>query len=267
MELNPTTLASYPEINALLHDLLSSVQTILGAQFVGMYLHGSLALGDFTPHRSDIDLIVATRDDLPDSLVAALRDMHDRLVIDYPRWGQEVECSYIPLQALRRYDPANALHAHIGRGGRLVVERHYTDSIIQRYIVREQGITLAGPPPHTFIDPIAPDELRLASAGIIRDWWEPMLHNPTRSPLTYSGYQAYAVLTMCRILYTLAHGTIVSKPTAARWAQQTDAKPWSALIERALQWQDASQEAEVEETLELIRHTVERCQEWHRKQM
>ena len=265
MELNPATPTLFPEINALLHDLLNSVQAVLGEQFAGMYLHGSLALGDFTPHRSDIDLIVATRDDLPDNLVAAQRDMHDRLVIDYPRWGQEVEGSYIPLQALRRYDPANALHAHIGRGGRLVVEQHYTDSIIQRYIVREHGITLAGPPPHTLIDPISPDELRHASVGIVRDWWEPMLQNP--SHLTYSGYQAYAVLTMCRILYTLQYGTIVSKPTAARWAQQTDAKPWAGLIERALQWQDASQEAEVEETLELIGYTVERCQEWEGKQL
>lgn len=28
-----------------------------------------------------------------------------------------------------------------------------------------------------------------------------------------------AILTMCRVLHTLEHGTIVSKPVAARWAQ------------------------------------------------
>ena len=35
------------------------------------------------------------------------------------------------------------------------------------------------------------------------------------------GYQAYAILSMCRVLYTLEFGTVVSKPAAARWAQGT----------------------------------------------
>jgi len=44
-----------------------------------------------------------------------------------------------------------------------------------------------------------------------------MLHDPTR--LHTGEYRAYAILTRCRMLYTLEHGAIVSKPTAARWAQ------------------------------------------------
>jgi hypothetical protein len=43
-----------------------------------------------------------------------------------------------------------------------------------------------------------------------------MLEEPKR--LHSSEYQAYAIVTMCRVLYTLEHGTIVSKPVSARWA-------------------------------------------------
>src|SRR3712207_2262445 len=34
---------------------------LLGANLVGIYLHGSLAMGCFNPRRSDIDLLVVTR--------------------------------------------------------------------------------------------------------------------------------------------------------------------------------------------------------------
>jgi streptomycin 3"-adenylyltransferase len=47
-----------PEITAVLHMLLSNVQSILADRLIGMYVHGSLACGDFNPQRSDIDFLV-----------------------------------------------------------------------------------------------------------------------------------------------------------------------------------------------------------------
>jgi len=55
----------YPDVNAVLHVLLSGVQTVLGNHFIGMYPSGSLASGDFAPQRSDIDFVVVTADELP----------------------------------------------------------------------------------------------------------------------------------------------------------------------------------------------------------
>ena len=39
---------------------------------------------------------------------------------------------------------------------------------------------------------------------------------------------------MCRILYTLEHGSVVSKPAAARWVQKNPGARWETLIELAL---------------------------------
>ena len=66
----------YPDVNAVLHELLAGVQAILGDHFVGLYLHGSLAIGDFNPHRSDIDFVVVTAGELPDEMLPALEAMH-----------------------------------------------------------------------------------------------------------------------------------------------------------------------------------------------
>jgi hypothetical protein len=44
----------YADVNAEVHDLLPSLHAILGQQLTGMYLVGSLALGDFDPQDSDL---------------------------------------------------------------------------------------------------------------------------------------------------------------------------------------------------------------------
>jgi hypothetical protein len=40
-------LTPYPDVNAALRYFLTDARTILGNHFIGMYLSGSLALGDF----------------------------------------------------------------------------------------------------------------------------------------------------------------------------------------------------------------------------
>jgi hypothetical protein len=257
-DLKPTP---HADVNAILREVLDGAQAILGEHFVGMYLYGSLALGDFDPASSDIDFLVVTNGDLPDDRVAALQAMHDRIAASDSPWASEIEGSYIPCAALRRYDPAHALHPLIDRGGRLRLEQHEIDTVIKLYGLRERGIVLAGPPPATLLDPISPGNLRHATAELMRIWWAPMRRDLTR--LQHRGYQIYAVLTMCRILYTRQYGAIVSKPVAARWAFATLDPRWGSVIERALAWRkdmpDAVNEADVRATQEFIQYTRDRC--------
>lgn len=49
-----------------------------------------------------------------------------------------------------------------------------------------------------------------------------------------SVYRAYAVLTLCRILYSFSTGTIVSKRRAARWSMKHLPTQWNELILQAL---------------------------------
>lgn len=105
----------YPDVNALLHELRSSVQTLLGDHLIGMYLYGSLASGDFDSS-SDIDFVAVTDGEMADDLFSALQTLHTRIAASDSRWATELEGSYIPQHALRRYDPAHAWHPHIDRG-------------------------------------------------------------------------------------------------------------------------------------------------------
>jgi hypothetical protein len=109
-----------------------------------------------------------------------------------------------------------------------------------------------------WIDPIQPDELRQAVAGILREWWLPLIES-SDPRLLRSDYQAHAVLTMCRALHTLEFGAVVSKPAAARWAQAALGEPWRALIERALGWRSGEAFRELDATLAFVRYTLHRA--------
>lgn len=242
-----------PAGNLLTH-LQTQVQALLGDDFVGLYLYGSLALGDFDPDNSDLDFLVATRDQLSQTQTQALRDLHARIATFDTKWARELEGSYIPLAALRRYDPHNAIHPHIDRGSSFTIEQHDYDWVIQRHVLRERGVVVAGPPIHTLIDPIATEALLFAVQKTLFEWWEPMSHDASR--FAWRGYVYYAILTMCRILYTLHHGTIVSKPTAAEWAKGLEDGRWRGLIEVALSRPEPLPPTTVSQLQQFIQYTV-----------
>lgn len=217
-----------PQANLLLSDLLAGARSVLGEAFVGMYLYGSLALGDFDPASSDIDFVVVTAGELPAESVTRLEALHGHLALSHPRWAPELEGSYIPAADLRRYDPARACHLHVF-AGKVFMEEHGIHWVIERHVLREHGVVLAGPAPRSLIDPVSPGDLRSAVAELMRSWWLPMAENPDR--LYDAKYLRYALVTMCRVLYTLRHGAVVSKPAAMRWALETVDCEWRPLLE------------------------------------
>jgi predicted nucleotidyltransferase len=259
-KMKPISPTAHPDVNEILNRLLTNVQGILGDQFVGMYLFGSLANGDFDKH-SDIDVLVVTEENISGDGFSALRDLHKRINgLDSP-WAIQIEASYIPRTALRRFDPANKLHPHMDRGGgeTLHMMSHESDWIVQRHILRERGIVITGASLKTLIDPVSPNDLRQAVVDVLPLWATPILDAP--SQINKRGYQSFFVLSLCRMLYTLNYGRILSKPAAAKWAMGTLGSKWRPLIERALVGrQNPSVEAypeDIDGTLALIRYTLE----------
>ncbi len=248
----------YPDINAVLHEVLARVQTILGLQVVGMYLHGSLASGHFDPQRSDIDFLVVTTDELSDESLAALAAMHAEIAMGASPWARRLEGSFLPRHALRRYDAARARHPSVGVGQPFRVRHHHNDWVIQRYLIREQGIALASPHPRTLIDPVGPDDLRQAVRAILREWWLPKLQDPAW--VNDREYQAFTVLRMCRALHTLHEGTVAPKPVAADWAQGALGERWVGLIQRALRWRSDDSSVDMDDVLALIGYAI-KCSE------
>jgi hypothetical protein len=249
----------YQDVNAFLNLLLSTMQAILGDHFIGLYLGGSLALGDFNPNRSDIDFVAVTVDELPLETIIALEKMHTRLWASGAKWAMKLDGSYVPQQVIRHWTSDDPPCPFVEEDRFYVTNQG--SAVIQCHIIRQYGVMVAGPSPHTLIDLVDADDVRNALRDNLEQWWRPLLDDPAW--VQQSQKQPFAILTMCRALYTLEHGIVASKPVAARWGQQAIGKQWTELITWALAWPHDTTSNHLASTLGLIQYTLKRYEQYN----
>jgi hypothetical protein len=257
----PFSPTSFADVNVVLNHFLTRIHARLGSRFQGMYLVGSLALGDFDPRSSDIDFVVVTDTDVGDDLFAGLQDIHAQFAAGSSVWADKIEAIYAPYAALRRAAPDASYCPQIETGTQLFKAPLESGWVFQCITIRDCGVVVAGPDPRTLVGPIQPQAMRSAAAEIAGQWLEQADTDPTWLPwLRQRDAQAFVILTLCRLLYSLATGSVASKPRAAEWARGELGEPWATLIERALARQHEAgniTQSEEDETLAFIQFTFE----------
>jgi len=224
-------------VPAVVDAYLEAIDAEAPALVEGLYLVGSLALGDFRPHRSDVDFVAVTPGRLDPAAYAALERAHARL---RTRWSRPFfDGIYITWDDLAA-NPAGAgpgPHTHEGRlhpAGRS--ERH---PVTWRTLT-QSGVCCRGPA-------VAEIDIWSYSAALaawidnnLDAYWQRMLE--PGSWLTrrggVAGLTAYAcewcVLGVSRLHYTLATGKITSKDGAGVHAQTAFAAQWQPVIAESL---------------------------------
>lgn len=226
MQIIPTP---YLDLNSVLQELTGGVRAILGANFVGVYLQGSFAVGGFDRH-SDVDFIVVTEKDLSEGEVKALQAMHKRVYGLANSWAQHLEGSYFPGSILRDYRRSGSRLWFLNHGSQSLIQDDHCNTLVVRWVVREHGVTLAGPPPATLVDPIPVNVLRAEMLATMRDWGYDILTDPDSYNNRF--YQTFIVLSYCRMLHDIHNGFPGSKRAGAEWAKARLDPSWSGLIDR-----------------------------------
>lgn len=210
-------------------DLVEGARRALGDNFVGVYLQGSFALGE-ADEWSDVDFLTVTESAVTAEQQASLQSLHERLYAYPVTWAQHLEGSYVTRDALRHPDTERSPWLYLDNGSIEFERDNHDNTAVVRWTLREHGVTLAGPNPRELVDPITSDQLRYDARWALGEWvaWFMPKDSTSRRGL------AIAVLTICRILHTLAAGEVTPKPAAGRWAiDELDAE-WQSLIQWAL---------------------------------
>ena len=200
------------EPDAYLSELAGRLRAVLGDALVGAYAGGSYALGAYEPGRSDLDVTAVAAGPLAperkQAIVAAAR--HDAL----PCPARGLELVIYPRATARSGggEPGFELNLNTGAGMAFRVDEAPGEIegfwfAIDRAILREHGIPLAGPPPGELFAPIPRATLLGLLAESVR--W----HRDSDVPLGRD-----VVLNTARALHFAAEGRWVAKREAGEWA-------------------------------------------------
>lgn len=245
----------YEDINSLLDTYTKNLVGLLGDNLLGFYLTGSLSYGDFTPGRSDIDLVAVVKEPVPPDILQMIREMHFQIEASHEKWKNQIECSYTPLDMYKNILPPKEPRPYFGKGIFWADAIYGNEWIINNYMLYQHGIALFGPEFKTLVAPIDIKDVREASARDLFQEWEPKITDPVY--LDNSHYQSYVVLNLCRILYTVLHGATGSKKVSAAWVKQ-EFPQWRELIETAEAWRHGMEMKRKEETVGFIRFAMEK---------
>ncbi len=184
---------------------------VLRPALVGVYLHGSLALGCFNPARSDIDLLVVTRAPLD----AEARRNVASLVLRMSTKPFPLELSVLTLDDLHPWRYPTPFDFHFGESHRTELERGVSrrglDHDLAGHIglLRERGEVVRGAPIDHVFPAVPPSHF---ADSILRDLaW-------IQRADTRAGGRIYGALNACRVLAYASGRGILSKAEAAAWA-------------------------------------------------
>jgi hypothetical protein len=257
----------FPELNGVLRYLVEDVRVALGDAFVGAYLQGSFAVGDFDQH-SDVDFIIAVRDELTERQIADLQIIHARIFDLECAWAQHLEGSYFPTAMLRDHRRAGTPVWYLDHGSRVLIRSNHCNTALVRSVVREQGVHLAGSPPFAVVDPVPVTALRHEIADAMRRWGKELLADAT--PYRNRFYQAFIVHMYCRMLHDLVEGRPGSKRAGTEWAKTHLDSEWVGLIDRswsgrpnpAVSVREPPDAADFERTLAFVRYIMKESVEY-----
>jgi predicted nucleotidyltransferase len=198
------------ELQRYVRRLARKMEELLGKDLVGLYLHGSAAMGAFVPSRSDVDVLAVTRVSISSEAKRAIADALSEAALPSPGVGLELSIVTVDSVRIESDVPSFELHLdiHHTHEDRVVdgVGHDGDPDLLTHYaMARERGIAVLGPLATEAFAPV--DRTRLLRAIAADLGWG-----------IEEGLGSYAVLNACRALRFSREGVLCSKPDGGEWA-------------------------------------------------
>lgn len=217
------------DLSELFQQMTADFSAILRENLVGIYLWGSLTYEAFDETCSDVDCIVVTSRALDDREFSELDNWFSGATKSN-RWVKRTDMRFvIENEFLDKTSRCCGFYHHTGR-----LVRHGSDGNPIIWVnIAQSGITLWGKDAKLIAPTISNQCLNDAlvlELDYLREGLASNLGDRTNKAFIYN---AYAVLTSCRILYSAQRRALVSKDQAYAWAMETVPAMWKAVIRAA----------------------------------
>lgn len=217
---------------SLLDRITAGSREILGENLVGVYLHGSLAMGCFQPQKSDIDLLFVTEEPMTLEQKRALLELVVSLNGEAPEKG--IEMSVVRREHCRHFVYPTPFDLHFSPAHLDWIRRDLqgylrdmqgTDPDLAAHftITRRYGIPLWGEPVEKVFGPVPKADYLDSIWQDVSGAEEDVQENPV-----------YVVLNLCRVAAYLDEDAVLSKKQGGEWGLRALPEAWHPLIGEAL---------------------------------
>lgn len=220
-------------VQAQVNTFLETLREILEDNLVGIYLHGSLAMGCFNPERSDIDLLIVTRH----GMTVGTKRIIAELLLRSSIAPSPIEISFLVEQQIRLFQHPLPFDMHYSESWREKYQQALANGEWTRWnnetkkdidlsahlmVTRKRGICLYGKPG------VLPDvPAHYYSASIMSDY-EDARDAKAKMPV-------YFVLNTCRVYAYLLEGSIFSKDEGGVWVLRSLPEELRGVVAQALE--------------------------------
>ncbi|WP_336214592.1 nucleotidyltransferase domain-containing protein [Nonomuraea sp. LPB2021202275-12-8] len=200
----------------------------------GLYLQGSVALGDFTPGASDIDFVAVVAEPFDP---APLRAVHAELKARHPK--PHFDGLYVTWDDLRE-DPERSPAGVSVHEWRVRESSRFERHLVTWHVLAQGGVAVRGPEVETL--GVHTDWAALAEGtrANLATYWTRWLERSSR-PATWMGMAAlsdyqttWGVLGVTRLHHTLASGRVTSKTAAGAYALAAFGERWHRIVREAV---------------------------------
>lgn len=229
----------------ILDQIVDKSKKIFGEELVGVYLHGSLAMGCFNSDRSDIDVLIVIKKNITDK--QKMTFMEDIVELNKLAPSKGIELSIVRKEYCQVFLYPTPFELHFSnmhlqwfkdnpidyinkmQGTDKDLAAHFT-------IIKKYGIILYGEeiedvfadvPRENYIDSIWYD---------IEGAKEEIIENPV-----------YIILNLCRVVAYLKDNLITSKKNGGQWALHNLASEYQNIISSALQGYEYGKDVHINE--------------------
>ncbi len=241
------------EVKNSLNDMAYQFKDLLKRNFVGFYVHGSIAMNCFNFQESDIDFLVVVKDSLDKKTKRRIIDLLLKATDEAPPKGFEM--SIIKQSELDNFKYPTPFELHFSNSH---IAKYRTDPkyicgndkdpdlAAHLVITKKRGICLLGKeidqvfpeiPKEYYFDSILQDSL-----------WS--LKNISKGPDEgLCEVPVYAILNLCRVIAFIKEEKILSKFEGAEWAIKNTLDKYHNLIQQALNKYSSSPTKEVQASI------------------
>lgn len=228
----------------ILDGIVSKSKEIIEEKLVGIYLHGSMAMGCFNSDKSDIDVIMVIEDDISDTQKIML--MRQIVYLNQQAPPKGLEISIVKREYCNPFIYPTPFELHFSpmhlpwfkenpqdyvekmKGEDIDLAAHFT-------IIRNYGVVLWGEKIENIFAPVPKQNYLESICADIENATEDILEQPI-----------YITLNLCRVLAFVREGLYLSKEQGGNWGIEHLPLEYHSIVAEALECYTSNKEMLIE---------------------